>query len=130
MSFCQIQNYFFVTKKGMDPIGPAMRIDDITRDGVDGQAYRQKAKRAPVVMWETEVDTNAPTLLFEAYQALQGTLQTVYGDDLQPFSNVAILDVQRVHVKRVLNPVGGVTPGGIWVLKAHWTMQGTNLLGP
>jgi hypothetical protein len=124
MSFCSIGGYSFVTKAGADPAPPAMIVDEITRDGIDSQAYRQIAKRGQKVSWVTEADTNTPSTLFSAYQALQGTLVTVIADDGGSFANVMVLAVERIRVKKVLSSAGGITGGG-YILTARWTMQGT-----
>ena len=124
MSFASIGGYSFVTKSGADPVPAAMVVEEITRDGVDSEAFRQVAKRAPRVTWTTEVDTSTPGSVFTGYQALQGTLVTVVGDDGTSYINVMVHSVQKVRTKKVLTPAGGVSAGN-YILTAQWLLQGT-----
>ena len=124
MATPQIGAFQFITKKGPAPIPPAQTVVEITRPGVDSQAYRQQGKRAPVVTWMTEVDTNSPQALLNSYRALQATEVTVVDDDGASFTNVMVLSVIPVSKKKVVNPVGGISAGS-WIMAVQWRLQGT-----
>lgn len=121
-TYPQIGSYQFLNRKGDDPLAPVTEVDDITRANVDGHAWTDQGKHSKKTTWITIVDDPAPDSLIDGYRAYRGTLQTVKCPDGKTISNVMVLDVQRVEVKKVIGPVGGISAGS-WILTARWELQ-------
>ena len=103
------------------------RLQDITRAGVDGVAYRKVGKRAGRTQVTTLVDLGSSSAVnseMEAYKALQGTLVTVVTESGGTYSNVAVLSVVQLPVQRTLSAVGGIN-GGTHLLRCQWVLQMT-----
>ena len=106
----------FLRMAGEDPLPPALAVEDITRAGIDGQAFRTVGKRAPVVTVTCEVDTAAPATLMASVLALRGTLVTVVNGDGNSYSNVMVLDVSKPVARPIKSAVGGLAGGSA----THW----------
>jgi len=109
-------------------------VEDITRAGVDGTAYRQIGKRGPPFTMTSLVDvqtTAAAATLDGTYKALQGTLVTVVDCVGNSWSNVAVLDVSPIRIQAVTCATAGksgANPGCL--VSATWTLQCTNTSTP
>ena len=103
------------------------RLQDITRAGVDGVAYRKVGKRASRTQVTTLVDLGSDAAVkseLEAYKALQGTLVTVVTENGGSYTNVAVLNVTSLPVQKTISAVGGVN-GGNYLLRCQWVVQMT-----
>lgn len=110
-------------------LGTGENLEHITRPHVDGVAYRKVGKRGKPFNLQTVVDLGSGVACkteLEVYKDLQGTLVTVQDDVGVQFTNLAVLEVQRVSVVQVISPVGGVN-GGNHLLRCAWTLQPTDV---
>lgn len=108
---------------GINP-GTGEQLQDITRPGVDGIAYRKVGKRGRPFTMESVVDVAnaaAVTTAIANYKALQGTLVTVVENNGQTWTNVAVLNVRPAEPQKVLT----ATTGSDYLLRATWTLQMT-----
>jgi hypothetical protein len=107
--------------------GDGENVQDITRAGVDGRAYRKTGKRAPPAQVTTVVDLGGSAAVkaaLAAYKALQGTLVTVVTESSGTYTNVMVKSVREVDTKRVMSAVGGTT-AGTRLLACQWVLQMT-----
>jgi hypothetical protein len=123
--------------------GPVNRIrqtlQEITRPGVDGHAYRLTGRRGdPFEMtairdFDREVDGSSAALQAQIVSLQQacGTLATVLDDFGNSYSSVMILDVQLVDQKPATKSAGGMgtLPDRI-VASFRVRMQHTNTAAP
>ena len=125
MSNPSIGSYDFITLKyGNAPLGE--NVEEITRPGVDGIAYRKTGKRAvPFYMTgiTTETSKGAVKTLVENYKKLQGTLVTVVDDIGNSWTNVMVLQMDYLGTKKVVSPVGG----GDYVVRSRFSLQDTEV---
>ncbi len=102
-------------------------LQDISRPGVDGTAYRKTGKRASRSQITTLVDLGSSGGVdseIAAYKALQGTLVTVVDAAGISWTNVAVLRVNVLPYKHTIQAVGGVN-GGSYLLRCQWVVQMT-----
>jgi len=107
--------------------GTGERLQDITRAGVDGVAYRKVGKGAGRTQITTLVDLGSSSAVnseIEAYKALQGTLVTIVTENGGSYTNVAVLNVTSLPVQKTISAVGGVN-GGTHLLRCQWVVQMT-----
>lgn len=124
----QIGSQSFILFQG-SPHAFGMRVEDITRPGADGNAFRQIAQRSAPYQVETLGDsTSAAGLksLKDAYEAMKGTVVNVVDAFGNIHSNHVVLEVVPVWHKFSSCVIGGVnvascSPG--WLLRARWTLQ-------
>lgn len=112
--------------KGIIEPATGEKLQDITRPGVDGVAYRKVGKRASRTQLTTIVDLasgNVETEIDE-YKALEGTLVTIVDEAGITWSNVAVLMVRPLPIRRVASSVGGIN-GGTRILTCQWVVQAT-----
>ena len=107
--------------------GSGEMLQNITRPGVDGTAYRKVGKRGAPFQITTVVDLGSDAAVKAAvstYKGLQGTLVTLVTENSGTYTNVAVLAVREVGTRMVLTPVGGVS-GGSHLLTCQWVLQMT-----
>src|SRR4051794_8006119 len=88
-------------------------VEEITRPGTDGQAYRLDGKRSrPSVLVGVVdlVNSSAARTLVSALQALRGTLIEVDDEWDQVNSDVMLLDVEEDGEQAMTKSVGGIHP--------------------
>jgi hypothetical protein len=98
---------------------------DISRPGVDGQAYREDAYRSPVTIHESVADFTTMELAeadIAAYEEMQSTFQTVIDDWGATHANVWVRRVLIVQKKTAGLAVGGLS-GGSFIVRARWELQ-------
>jgi len=108
------QTFNFITLKGeMEPLG--MVVEDVTRPGVNGHAYREDARRGDVFEMVGFADYTSHTLAESSYasmKARQGKLATVTDDRNTIAQNVMILSVEKVANRPIRGNIGGLTVAG------------------
>lgn len=118
----QIGSQIFIKMTGTEPLVPAMRVQDITREQVDGHAFLEIGKRGGRSVVTTVVDTSTPNALTDVYRGLMGTLVTVILSDGKSIASVMVHSVERTGAKKCVTPVGGLN-GGTWLLTCQWDLQ-------
>lgn len=120
--------YSFITLKGeVQPIG--LMLEDITRPGVNGHAFREQALHAVPfdLLGVRDVnDLNAvATTMSAMITAYQGKIVTVVDDMGTSHANLVCLRVERVSAQKLLAAVGGVSSGKGALLVVRFTLQST-----
>jgi hypothetical protein len=102
-------------------------VADITRENVDGVAFKAVGKKSNRIQVGTTMNSADAAASIVAYRAKEKTFVTVVTPDGLTITNVF---VHRVSVRgqKVATAVGGVgTPGGAWLVTAVWVLQVTNV---
>lgn len=117
--------YQFITLKGhIQPL--AMMVQDVTRPGVDGQAYRQEAKRAEKFKLMGIVDCDdmaAAATLLGVMKGLQGSLVDMKDDYGIVKTNVMMLGVTKTDQIPLITAVGGISTNKGALLTLEFQMQ-------
>lgn len=115
----------FISLRGLvQPI--TMALEDISRPGVDGQAFRQMALRSPPFEMLGVVDCDdfaAARSLIQNLGELQGGTVSVTDDFGSTFDNVMLLRVAPEQTRPALIAVGGVSSGKGAILTVRLQMQ-------
>lgn len=105
-------------------------LQDITRPGQDGVAFRKVGERGPVFEMVSIVDTTnaaAAQALYEDYKGDQGSIVNITDDKAVSHSNYAVLDVRVASIKYTSMIVGdtvNVTSGdAAHLLTCVWTLR-------
>lgn len=115
-----------LTMNGQAPQDPKTDVADITRNGADGHAWIDIAKRGDQVTVQTEADVSSPATTRAAYRALKGTLVSVVLPDSDTIDLVMVLAVMPGMAKKCLLPQGGLVAGS-WILPCTWVLKGTKV---
>jgi hypothetical protein len=118
----------FITFKGqVQKLG--MHLEDVTRPGVDGHAFRKESQKSATFQLEgrRDVDNNAAagTLFATLKSTYQGKIVTVVDDMGTTHTNLVCLDVERVDSFTLLRAVGGVSTSKGAFLAVRFTLQAT-----
>ena len=108
-----IGGYTVITIGGV-PTPLAEVEDEITRDNVDGHAYRRKGKRAPPYALLAQVDYSSGsnrTTGIANFAALQGTLVTIVDDTGTSWTLQKVRSARVVAKQNMATAVGGVNNG-------------------
>lgn len=116
----------FLRMAGAEALNCGWSVEDITRPGVSGHAYRYLGKRATPVSVICQVDSAAPATLRASCLALKGTLVTVALPEGGSLTSVMVLDVEW----QVPAPITKVCGGVVGASATHWCtvqfrLQGT-----
>jgi hypothetical protein len=101
----------FITLKGHMALG-GLQIEDISREGTDGSAYRKRQYRAePFQMLgfrdcDTLSDAQAK---FDSLVDMQGTSVSLTDDYGVTWTKTMVLDVKKVGMGKLVAAVGGVS---------------------
>jgi len=109
-------------------IGPqlpalASHIEAINRPGVDGEAFRENAKKVEGIQVQTTtwvVSSALANAAIDNYSALKGSLVTVIDDNGRTVNNVMVLDVivNRITPILISSPLGySHSINATWYLK-------------
>jgi hypothetical protein len=123
MAFDAIGSESFLTMEGAMPQPQALEVEELTRPGVRGRAFRQVEYRGEPWPVHTEADVTsaaAASTLISTYKAMQGTIVTVIYRD-RTYSNYLVLDVTAGDVRVMALAVGGLSGGG-YLVSADWTL--------
>lgn len=118
---------FAIMQGVLQPTGET--VEDITRPGIHGHAFRLHGKRNPPSMVRTfadAADAAAAELLMASYRAAIGTVVTVSDSRESSIENVIVLDCRIVSARYSPIVVGGSGNSGIVVI-ADWTLQRTEV---
>ena len=110
------------TRISGQPNALAEQVQDVTRPGIDGQAYRQIAKRADpfeIDVFGNEASESAIHSASLIMFGFQGKLVTLTDDRGRDFFNVMVLRVREIERFRMLN----TTNGNLWALRMRARMQ-------
>lgn len=108
----------------VNPLGE--RLQEITRPGVDGYAYRKIGKKAePYTMSSvTEVTSlSAEETTVDGYKDIVGTLVTVEDERGNSHENQTVLAVQHVGTQPITSPSGGSYTNSVALIYCQWTLQ-------
>jgi len=118
----------FVSLKGQVQ-GCEMMLEEITRKGVDGNAFRQLAKHGEPFQLDGRRDCNnnadAGAVFTAMQQAYQGKVVTVVDDLGKTHANLVCLAVNRVDSFTLARAVGGVSTGKGAFLVVSFTLVST-----
>ncbi len=107
---------------------PALAMEDVSAEGVDGVELRELHTRGDSFRMLARLDCDslsAANDMYDDFRELRGTLVIVQDDYGKTLSQVAVLDVRRVEQRKIIKAVGGVsTSKGAW-LEAEFTLLRT-----
>lgn len=100
----------------------ATKVETISRDGIDGEAFRSNAKKVPDVTLQTVATASTlaeANLAPDSYAAIIGTQVTVIDDLGRTVSNVMILDVKvtSVRILSISVPAAAAVVYAVWIVK-------------
>ena len=101
-------SYGFIAMRGMPQLG-GQNIEEISRPGVDGAAYRLNGMRAEPFEVVGVVDVNdvsAAAVLMSNLHSLQGRIVSYY-DGFGDYFEVMVLRVSRLAQRRLIAAAGG-----------------------
>jgi hypothetical protein len=119
--------YTFITLKG-EIQSVARTVDDITRPGVDGHAYRENGKRGRIFeMFGLRDYLNHAAALAEYLnlQALQGQIVAVTDDRGGSAAAVMVLEVERLALEPMIKTAGGLVANSTYLMTTRFLMQNT-----
>lgn len=112
---------------GINP-GTGDQLEEITRPGVNGVAYRKLGKRGLPFQLRVLVDAanaaGARTKIIN-FKAMQGTSVTIVDNDGNSWPNAVALNVRHLRTQKIENAVGAVD-GGEYLLSFGITFQMTD----
>jgi hypothetical protein len=125
LTFDSIGGYPFISLEGdLNPSG--MKLEPITRPGVDGVAYRETAQHpdpTELVSFYDALDWDDADGAIANYKAMQGTSQTIVMRG-KTYSNYWILDVAKFRRKAVVGAVGGTQRGSVLLWATFMVIDG------
>jgi hypothetical protein len=111
-----------LTNGDLDPAGTT--VEDITRPGLDGVAYRQLGSRGEVTQLTAIVDclgSSAADAMLSSLKGLQGTIVSIVMRGLT-YNNFLVVNFMPVSRHIVGSPVGGVCSGN-WLVTGKFTLR-------
>lgn len=126
MTTPSIGSYNFLSMIGPALGPPAETLEDISRLGLDGHAYRKVGKRSEPVQVQTLIDVAdaaAAKTLTENYLGIQGTLVTVTDAHGNAEEHVCVLRVGDFRVSEFKTGVGMTSDANTLLVRALWTLQ-------
>ena len=128
MATPSIGAYSFISMIGAG-LGPAAEtVEDISRTGLDGHAYRKTGKRSEPVQMQSLVDVAdaaAAKALIDNYLGIQATLVNVTDAQGNQRTNVCVLRVGDFRVSEFKTGVGMTSDSNTLLVRAVWTLQVT-----
>jgi hypothetical protein len=103
--------YAFLSLRGQVQ-RPGQTLVELSRPGVDGQAYRREGRRSSIFEMIGTVDVDsaaAAATLLSNLQTLREDLVTVKDDLAQTFTAVAVLEVSQIEQGKIAACVGGLS---------------------
>jgi hypothetical protein len=119
--------YSFLTLKGAVDPGVGEQLEDITRPGVDGMAYRCIGRKGRPFQMDSTVDVVilTPGFVINGYQALQGTIVTIVDECGMTWTNYMVLSVEHRGTRRIRTVSGGLSIAPAYLISASWILQYT-----
>ncbi|QDU61231.1 hypothetical protein Pan216_20850 [Planctomycetes bacterium Pan216] len=116
-----IGSFSFIALEGdVDGLGGA-EVEDVSRSGVDGNAYRETGSKSEEseLRGETDVASAAAAdALIDSYRALEGTVVSIRLRQITR-SNYLVIKARVTERFQSANTSGGVT-GGLWTVRSVW----------
>lgn len=108
---------------------PALVVEEITRPGIDGQAYRIIAKRGqPFAMRAVTDYDQKPDDLVEEIMGMVGTMCEVEDDSFRSIDKLMFLQCRPIGFSPVVNAAGGVFGADAnYVVSFNFTFQATEI---
>lgn len=125
MATSQIGGVQYETLRGLALNPIAQTLQNITRANVDGHSFRQRGKRAIAsTCTSVSVHTSAANVAtaVNAAKALQGTLVTVFDDNDNTATLVAVVNVEHLLTKRVATSISNHVANGTHLLFQRWDL--------
>lgn len=117
----------FITLKGQaQELG--LTVEETTRKGVDGHAFRKDARRATPFDLQARVDCDSmldAQIVYETLLGARGSLVGLTDDYGQTYANLMLLDVEKTAVLPLLAAVGGVSTDKKALLTVRLKLQAT-----
>ena len=105
-------HYTFIRLQGSDPEQKGDKLEEITRPGLDGHAFRAIGKRMKPLMLRGTVDVDKSSTTVEArmatYKGLEGTLLTFTSEAGDAYESLMLLQVTHINTMQLDTMVGGV----------------------
>ncbi len=117
--------YEFLSLRG-EVQTPGQIVEDITRPGVDGHAWRRAGLRGRPFDLVGERDvSNASAAKSDmlAMQSMRGRVVTLYDENGSYYGEVTCLDVEKLGEKRIAGAIGGITSNATILLSVRFTLQ-------
>jgi len=117
--------YDFISLRGQ-PQSQGMMLEELARPGVDGQAYRQVARRAQpfqMIGVRDVADDSAARDLIVTLKSMQGQTVTVTDDFGITTPEVMLLQVELLDRKPIVASAGGLTSGATRLVTLGFIMQ-------
>jgi len=115
----------FIRMTGPQIPALASHIEAINRPGVDGEVFRENAKKVQGIQVRTiawALNLAAANSAIDTYSALKGTLVTVTDDHGRAVNNVMVLNVQVDRIRPILTS----SPAGYsHQVEASWALKPT-----
>jgi len=117
-----------LTLSGAVNPGTGEQVEEITRPGVDGVAFRRIGKRGIPFRMQSVTDVsssyNAQNHI-NACKALQGTVIDIEDATGRTWSNYIVLRAQPTNTQKVTGASGGLTSSPAYLITIAWTLQAT-----
>ena len=123
-----IGSYNFIKLSGGINPGTGEQVEEITRAGVDGVAFRKIGKRGFAFEMRSVVDVAdaaAAQTLVGNYKALQGSIVNIVDDTGRTWNNYIVLRVRPIQARPVTSATGGLVNDPEYLVSASWIMQAT-----
>jgi hypothetical protein len=108
-------------------------VEEITRPGIDGHAYRQLGLRAEpfdltaLVDIEDDSSTDPIQARMATYKSLQGSLCDLEDGFGETYSNLMILGVRLLSAQALVGSVGHISNDPAYLLSVGFTLQATDV---
>lgn len=118
---------FTATAGNPHPLGS--QIEEITRRGVDGAAFRTTGQQARPFQLRTHRDITDATLieatreLYKEYQGRSVTLSLARNGITTTYNYVVVLAVRPLETRTIVNATGGCAPDPNVLLVDEWDLQ-------
>lgn len=119
--------YNFIGMSGLPPLA-YWRVEDITRPGAVGVAYRADGFRGPARHLETWVDyiNNADVAAKRIdYYALAGEIVQIEDNHGNTWNGMLIEQVETVSARAALHVVGGLNVSSAGLIRVRWIVRPT-----
>ena len=119
--------FTFITLKG-EIQSVAQTVDDITRPGADGHAYRERGKRGRIfemIGIRDYLNHAAAVAEYANLIAIQGQIVGVTDDRGATAAAVMVLEVERLALVPMIRTVGGVVANSTYLMTTRFLMQNT-----
>jgi hypothetical protein len=113
---------FFKLEGGI--VGPSVTLQDVTRVGVNGVAFRQTGSRGKPFTLRGVIDVanvGVAEAVRATYESLIGSIVSITKSGVT-WAEYIVLDVTIENPQPLISAVGGVSAGNA-ILRSNWTLQ-------